>query len=102
MTIERKKLSTTWGDVAYLEIGASIGRGELKNEVEILRNLDAALAVLHGAEDAFVSLEYIEKLAIPRLWRDEVQVIDGAGHYPHVEKPEKFNALLGAFVESCS
>jgi pimeloyl-ACP methyl ester carboxylesterase len=35
---------------------------------------------------------------MPTLWRGEVQVIEGAGHSPHWERPERFNALLADFV----
>jgi pimeloyl-ACP methyl ester carboxylesterase len=35
---------------------------------------------------------------MPTLWRGAVQVIPGAGHTPHWETPEAFDALLAAFV----
>ena len=37
--------------------------------------------------------------AMPTLWRGAVQVIPGAGHTPHWETPEAFDALLAAFVD---
>ena len=49
-------------------------------------------------QDAFRNVDYIRTLKMPTLWRDEVQIIEGAGHAPHWERPERFNALLADFV----
>jgi pimeloyl-ACP methyl ester carboxylesterase len=47
-----------------------------------------------------VNVDYVRKLAIPALWRGEVQVIPGAGHAPHREAPDRFAALLADFMAS--
>jgi pimeloyl-ACP methyl ester carboxylesterase len=46
-----------------------------------------------------VNAAYISKLAIPTLWRGELQIIKGAGHAPNWEQPEQFNAVLEEFIE---
>lgn len=69
-----------------------------KDGVEIVANMTVPLAVVHGAEDQLVNVDYIRSLKMPTLWRGNVQVIEGAGHSPHWERPERFNALLTAFV----
>lgn len=69
-----------------------------KDGVEIVANLTVPLAVVHGAEDQLVNVDYIRSLKMPTLWRGEVQIIEGAGHAPHWERPERFNALLADFV----
>ncbi len=69
-----------------------------KDGVEIVANMKVPLAVVHGAEDQLVNVDYIRSLKMPTLWRGEVQVIEGAGHAPHWERPERFNALLADFV----
>jgi pimeloyl-ACP methyl ester carboxylesterase len=69
-----------------------------KDHVEIVANMTVPLAVVHGAEDQLVNVDYIRSLKMPTLWRGEVQVIEGAGHSPHWERPERFNALLADFV----
>lgn len=71
---------------------------ERKDGVEIVANLTVPLAIVHGAEDKLVNVDYIRDLKMPTLWRGEVQVIDGAGHAPHWEQPEQFNALLVDFI----
>ena len=69
-----------------------------KDHVEIVANMTVPLAVVHGAEDRLVNVDYIRSLKMPTLWRGEVQIIEGAGHAPHWEQPESFNALLADFV----
>jgi pimeloyl-ACP methyl ester carboxylesterase len=69
-----------------------------KDHVEIVAKMTVPLAVVHGAEDRLVNVDYIRSLEMPTLWRGEVQVIEGAGHSPHWERPERFNALLTDFV----
>lgn len=83
---------------ARLVLGGSLGPGGYRDEVEIVANLAAPLAVLHGEDEQLVSLDYIKTLTMPTLWRGAVQVIAGAGHAPHWEQPEQFNALLEAFL----
>lgn len=71
---------------------------ERKDGVETVANMAVPLAVIHGAEDQIVNVDYIRSLEMPTLWRGEVQMIEGAGHAPHWERPERFNALLAEFV----
>jgi pimeloyl-ACP methyl ester carboxylesterase len=71
---------------------------ERKDAVETVAYMTVPLAIVHGAEDQLVNVDYIRSLKMPTLWRGEVQVIEGAGHAPHWEQPERFNALLADFV----
>lgn len=76
----------------------SIGEGRFADEVDIVAWLTRPLAILHGAGEQFVSLEYLRKLAVQNLWRGAVQVLAGTGHAPHEEAPQEFAALLSRFV----
>lgn len=71
--------------------------GEFVDEVELVARMHRPLAILHGAEEQLVGLDYIRSLSMPTLWRGEIQVIAGAGHSPHVETPDVFNALVADF-----
>jgi pimeloyl-ACP methyl ester carboxylesterase len=82
-------------------LGASISAGRFTDEVAIVSALTVPLAVLHGAQEQLVSIEYLRALSIPTLWRGEVQLIEGAGHAPHLERTDAFAALLDAFVQDC-
>lgn len=83
---------------ARLLLGASLNAMDYTNEVQIVANMKTPLAIVHGAEDKFVNLDYLKGLTIPSLWRGAIQVIPDAGHSPHWEQPEQFNALLAEFV----
>jgi pimeloyl-ACP methyl ester carboxylesterase len=76
---------------------ASIGEGRFADEVAIAAALSQPLAILHGAGEQLVSLDYLRSLTVPGLWRGEVQLIPGAGHAPHQEVPQRFAGLLTDF-----
>lgn len=86
---------------ARAAVAASIRPDGYKDEVAVVAELPLPLAVIHGAEEQLVNGAYFATLAMPNLWRGAVQVINGAGHAPHWEQPEAFNALLSAFVAEC-
>lgn len=79
-------------------LAASIKPGGYQDEVKIVADLSIPLAIFHGKEEQLVNESYISNLTMPTLWRNEVQIIPAAGHAPHWEQPERFNALLEAFI----
>jgi pimeloyl-ACP methyl ester carboxylesterase len=82
-------------------LAASIAPDGFRDEVKVVANLKQPLAVLHGAQEQLINGDYFKTLEMPTLWRGGVQVIDSAGHIPQWEQPDKFNALLEAFVADC-
>jgi pimeloyl-ACP methyl ester carboxylesterase len=76
----------------------SIGEGRFGNEVEIVAELRKPLAIVQGADEQLVRLDYLRKLSAPTLWRGEVQVMPGVGHALHQEAPGQFAALLTDFI----
>jgi pimeloyl-ACP methyl ester carboxylesterase len=80
-------------------LGASLAPGGFRDEVAVVRDLRAPLAVLHGAEEQLVNGAWFASVPMPTLWRGAVQTIPGAGHAPQWEAPEAFDALLAAFIE---
>jgi pimeloyl-ACP methyl ester carboxylesterase len=83
---------------ARSELGASLGTMRYADEVDVVRTLGVPLAILHGAGEQLVSLDYLHKLQVPSLWRGAVQVLAGAGHAPQEETPDEFAAVLEAFI----
>lgn len=79
-------------------LGASAGAGRFADELAIVSALRQPMAVLHGAEEQLVSLDYLRQLDFPALWRGEVQVIPDSGHAPHQETRGPFAALLTDFM----
>lgn len=80
---------------------AAIAQLGYEDEIEIVRALTQPIAVFHGAADTLINAAYIETVVMPTLWRGAVQRIEGAGHYPQLERPEAFDALLEAFARDC-
>jgi pimeloyl-ACP methyl ester carboxylesterase len=87
---------------ARSNLGASVQRGEARDEGEVARDLKVPLAVLHGGEEQLVNGRYFGSVTMPTLWRGAVQMIPGAGHTPQWETPKVFDALIEAFVKETS
>jgi pimeloyl-ACP methyl ester carboxylesterase len=83
-------------------LGASLAEGRYADEVAIVNALNQPLAILHGEGEQLISLDYLRTLSIPALWRQEIQLIPGAGHAPHLETPGQFTALLQDFIADLS
>jgi pimeloyl-ACP methyl ester carboxylesterase len=83
---------------ARSNLGASVQRGEARDEGEVARDLTVPLAVLHGDEEQLINRRYFASVAMPTLWRRAVQMIPDAGHAPQWETPKVFDSLIEAFV----
>ena len=78
--------------------GASIGDlSSFDDELKIVKALDVPLAIFHAEKDPFVKREYLEKLKAPTLWKQKITVLEGLAHYAHLERPQRFNEMLGLF-----
>jgi pimeloyl-ACP methyl ester carboxylesterase len=55
--------------------------------------------VIFGADDPYLSAKYAErnKESLPNA---EIHLIKGAGHWPHLEKPDEVSALLIPFLKA--
>jgi pimeloyl-ACP methyl ester carboxylesterase len=58
------------------------------------------LAIVNGFKDEFINNAFIASLRYDNLWREKVHLIDGVGHAPFWEAPERFDPYLRAFLES--
>jgi pimeloyl-ACP methyl ester carboxylesterase len=56
------------------------------------------LAIVNGAEDAFINGDYFATIDYANLWDGQVFSLRGLGHAPFWEAPERFNPLLERFV----
>jgi pimeloyl-ACP methyl ester carboxylesterase len=63
-----------------------------------LRDLDAPLLYVHGADDGCIGLDSVELVRPNFPSSAEVVVLEGVGHFIHLERPEEFNHLVLDFV----
>ena len=68
------------------------------NQRWVVENVCTPLAIVNGADDAMINLDYVDSLAYARLWSGRCHRLEGAGHAPFRERPAALNALLGQFL----
>ncbi len=76
-------------------------RGEWLHDRRSLRalaeNLDLPVLVIHGDRDRMTPLR--DGRALARLARGKLELVSGAGHFPHVREPVQVNLALRDFSE---
>ena len=70
----------------------------LKPQIRSVASWPKPLAIIQGSDEPFMDLAYFDTLDYANLWRGQVQVIEGCGHAPFLERPEDYNPLLEAFL----
>jgi len=73
-------------------------KGVGADQREVVERTKKPVCVIHGEQEAFVRLEYLESVQYRELWSGRVQVIRGAGHAPHWQCPRTFNETLLDFL----
>lgn len=68
------------------------------DEADFVENADIPVAIVQGRQDPFLKTDYLERLDGSRLWGGGIQWLDDLGHAPHWRAPERFNAVLLAFL----
>lgn len=81
-------------------LGASLFAPEAGDQRLLAETCPVPLAVINGANDRFIDLDYIDSLAYANLWSGRTHRIAGASHAPFHSRPDAFNALLGQLIDS--
>jgi len=76
--------------------------GAVDDQRRIAETAKIPLAIVNGAEDAFVNPAYFDTIAYANLWDGQVHRLEGLGHAPFWEDPGRFNPLLERFVRETS
>lgn len=76
----------------------TIVEGQTPELKEAWPALKQPIALVHGDEDAVITLSIFEWLA-EQLPDAELHVVRGAGHAPHLRDPVRFNLFLRDFLE---
>ncbi|WP_075220818.1 alpha/beta fold hydrolase [Acuticoccus yangtzensis] len=83
-------------DVLFKAARAGAG-GDQRDAVETSK---VPIAVVNGAADPLVNLDYFDRIAYGNLWDGHCHRLPGAGHAPFWQQPAAFNAVLGRFLDS--
>jgi hypothetical protein len=75
-----------------------VSHREIVEQIPDDKSDQALIAVVNGAEDSFMNLEFIRKVKYSNLWR-QCYELDGLQHAPFWGDPKRFITLLGEFCE---
>ncbi|MCF6406865.1 alpha/beta hydrolase [Chitinophaga filiformis] len=77
--------------------GAREGLGA--DQRRTVENSKVPLAVVNGAEDNIVNLDYIDTVDYANLWEGHCYRLPGLGHASFWEGPDQFNPILERFLQ---
>lgn len=77
---------------------ASLFTGQASDERKLAENSPVPIAIVNGAEDPLVNLDYVGGLAYRNLWDNHCYKLRGAGHACFLQAPEPFNAIFMRFA----
>lgn len=72
--------------------------GEGLNQRSVVENTPVPIAVVNGAADHLVKLDYFDSVAYANLWEGRCHRLTGLGHAPFWEAPGDFDPVLGRFL----
>lgn len=77
----------------------SLLTGQASDQRKLVETSEVPVAVVNGADDQIVNVEYINSVSYRALWDDHCYVLRGVGHTPFFEMPDAFNAILIRFLD---
>ena len=76
----------------------SLMAGKALDQRAVVESSQVPVAVVNGANDPFVNLDYVGGLHYANLWDEHCFVLRGIGHVPFLESPEVFNPIFARFM----
>ncbi len=77
---------------------ASLFTGQASDQKALVETSPVPVAVVNGAEDPLLNVEYVGGLHYRNLWDKHCYVLRGAGHACFLDKPDAFTAILSRFA----
>ena len=71
----------------------------IADQQHMVENCPVPLAILNGAEDAFINNAHIASLKYNSLWEETIFLLPQVGHAAFFEKPEVFNRTFARFFK---
>jgi pimeloyl-ACP methyl ester carboxylesterase len=70
------------------------------DEIEAVRNMTMPVAIILGKSERLLNNNYYNSLQVPKLWKNEINLVENAAHCPQWENAKEFNNLLNTFCDS--
>lgn len=101
---EKKKVAARLAEILSWQkdegiTGALLTLAARTDTTEFLEKLDIPVLVIVGENDRLTPPEY-SKMLYSKIRSAKLAVIQGAGHFPNMEKPEAFNKEINNFLNS--
>ncbi|MBB3932518.1 pimeloyl-ACP methyl ester carboxylesterase [Kaistia hirudinis] len=93
----RAALARTDGRARRMMI-ENIFNGQTADQRQIVETSDIPVAIIDGAHDPFVNLDYVAGLSIPSLWESHCFILRGAAHAPFLTHADRFDPILARFA----
>ena len=77
---------------------AQLGRAERPDHTVLLPRISAPTLLVVGQHDGFTPPEGAELMHV-QVPDSAVEIVEGAGHLPNLERPDRFNEVLRRFLE---
>lgn len=74
--------------------------GKHPDQRSLVETSPVPLAIINGADDPVINLDYIDTLTFRNLWNGDAVRLENAGHGLHWQKNKEFNALLNSFLSA--
>jgi len=94
----KQAVARTDGRARRLMIEAFAGQRD-PDQLALALDSRVPLAIVNGAEDEFINNAYIAGLPYRNLWDGRVHDLEGLGHAPFWEAPERFDPLFLRFLD---
>ncbi len=80
----------------------SFAAGTGDNQKDIVADATLPIAVVNGADEPFVNLDFVSAVKFGNLWEGKTHIIANSGHAPFWDQPQIFDPYLVRFVTSVS
>lgn len=80
--------------------GACVRNKKHSDHALLVKTYANPIATIIGDQDPSINLDYLRSVTWANLWCNEIKIMEGCGHSPFMNNPQKFNQLLAEFVKS--
>jgi pimeloyl-ACP methyl ester carboxylesterase len=84
---------------ARMVMGERFVGGKGVDQVRVVETTEVPIAVVNGAQEQFVNMDYLDTIKWGNLWRGECVRLEGLHHAPFWEDPQRYEQVLVEFLQ---